>query len=132
MRRLQLRAQLRQAAGGRRGVQRAAATKRGVCDSDSDYDGRELWHGAWAGAWAWSAVVGLALHAAVDGLAGRGCRAAGREQRQWTVGAAALRCSGSVVLVLALAVLSAVLSVFAVRPSFVTTDAPANGRATPP
>lgn len=36
------------------------------------------------------------------------------------------------VLALALAVLSAVLSVFAVRPSFVTMDAPANGRATPP
>jgi len=28
------------------------------------------------------------------------------------------------------AVLSVVLSVFSVRPSFVTTDAPANGRAT--
>jgi hypothetical protein len=50
--------------GGRRGVQRAAATKRGVCDGNGA--AMELWHGAGA------VAVAHALHAATHGLAGAG------------------------------------------------------------
>ena len=76
--------------GGRRSVQRAAATERGVCDGNGD--AIELWHGAGA------VAVAHALHAATHGLAGAGVQDKAAGCRQWTdcsEGAVALRCAAS-------------------------------------